>query len=253
MSDLGQQQERSLFVSWRDPEGSIHPIGRLVRRRGANGESYSFAYLKSAEHLDHFEPLPGLPNLHNRYDSARLFPVFANRVMPRARPDYDLFASRLDLGGDADPFEVLALTGGRRATDRIEMFAAPERDVEGTSCVLFFARGIRWLDEAADAVASLQVGDRLALVDDPQNTHNPRAILLRVSDGRRVGWVPDYLLDHIHELRHLNGIDPVVIVEHVNDDTVAPHMRLLCRLRAPWPDGYMPFSGPDFQTLVSLD
>ncbi len=253
MNDAEDCQERSLFVSWRDPEvGSIHPIGRLVRRKGPQGEHYSFAYLKLAERLHGFEPLPGLADLHERYDRDRLFPVFANRVMPRSRPDYDLLASRVDLSGDADPFEVLARTGGRRATDRIEVFAGPERTPDGESCVLFFARGIRHVPGAVTAVATLRPGDLLTLVDDAQNEHNRRAVLLRISDGRQVGWIPDYLVDHVHELRELNGADPIVAVEHVNDDSVATHMRLLCRLRAPWPDRYVPFSGPDFQTLADL-
>jgi len=242
-----------LFVSWRDPEvGSIHPVGRLIRRVSRDGERYSFACLKLADRLRGFEPLPGLPDLHRRYDSERLFPVFANRVMPRTRPDLDLLASRVDLGGDADPFEVLARTGGRRATDRIEVFAGPIRTPEGESCVLFFARGIRHVDGAADAVASLLPGDRLMIVDDPGNAHNPRALVLRASDHQPIGWIPDYLVEHVHELRQLNGADPVVEVEHVNDATVAPHMRLLCRLRAPWPEGYVPFSDAVFQTLADL-
>jgi hypothetical protein len=253
MTEPGEHQERALFVSWRDPEvGSISPIGRLIRRIGPGGEHYSFAYLKMAENLPRFQPLPGLGDLHRRFDSDRLFAVFANRVMPRSRPDYDLLASRVDLGGDADPFEVLARTGGRRATDRIEVFAGPERTADGQSCVLFFARGVRHVEGAADAVASLRPGEHLRLVDDPDNEYNPHAVLLRMSDGRQVGWVPDYLVQHVHELRQLNGTDPIVVVEHVNDTTVAPHMRLLCRLQAPWPHGYVPFSGPEFQPLIDL-
>lgn len=253
MTDTGEYPERSLFVSWRDPEaGSIHPIGQLIRRVRADGEQYSFAYLKLAERLVGFRALPGLPDLHRRYDSDQLFPVFANRVMPRTRPDYDLLAAHVDLRADADPFEVLARTGGRRATDRIEVFAGPGRTAEGESRVLFLARGIRHVPGAGDAVACSRAGDPLTLVDDPQNAHNPRALLLRVSDGRRVGWVPDYLVDHVHELRELNEIEPSVVVEHVNDSTVPAPMRLLCRLSAPWPDHYVPFSGPDFQTLADL-
>lgn len=213
---------------------------------------YSFAYLKLAEQLAHFEPLPGLPDVHRRYDSDQLFPVFANRVMPRRRPDYDLFTARLDLTGDADPFEVLARSGGRRATDRIEVFAAPQRTAEGASSVLFFARGVRHVPGAAGAVASLRPGDRLCLVDEVDNPHNPRALVLRVPDGQQVGWAPDYLVEHVHELRQLNGEDPTVVVEHVNDDTVAAHMRLLCRLSAPWPEGYEPFSDASFAPLVDL-
>lgn len=174
-------------------------------------------------------------------------------MMPRSRPDYDLLAARVDLAGDADPFEVLARTGGRRATDRIEVFAGPHRTEDGQSCVLFFVRGIRHVDRAAEAVASLRRGDRLQLVDDRGNPYNPRALILLVADGRQVGWVPDYLVEHVHELRELNGEDPAVLVEHVNDETAAPHMRLLCRLQAPWPDGYEPFSGEEFEPLVDID
>jgi len=87
---------------------------------------------------------------------------------------------------------------------------------------------------------------------DPMNDFNPRAMLMRVSDGRSVGYVPDYLLEHIHELRDLNGSDPEILVEHVNDETTAPHLRLLCRLDAPWPPGYEPFSDAQFRPLASL-
>lgn len=247
-----QLQERSLFVSWRDPTGSIHPVGVLRRRIGPDGEHFSFAYLKLAEQLTDFEPLPGLADLHARYDSDRLFPVFSNRVMPRSRPEFDLLAARVELGGDADPFEVLARTGGRRATDRIEVFVAPERAADGTSQVLFFARGIRHAPGALDAVTGLRAGDQLILGDDPSNAFNPRAVVLRMSDRQQVGWVPDYLVDHVHDLRQLNDADPIIEVEHLNDASVPTHMRLLCRLRAPWPAGYVPFSDAVFETLVDL-
>ena len=245
-------QERDLFVSWRDPVGSIHPVGRLVRRVGAEGEFYRFAYLKMAELLDAFEALPGLPDLHRRYESTRLFPVFANRVMPRTRPDHDALASRVNLGGDADPFEVLARSGGRRLTDRIEVFAPPERTSEGESNALFLVRGIRHVTGAEEAVAGLAVGDRLVMADQPDNEFNARAILVRVSDGRQIGWIPNYLVEHVHELRQLNAEEPIVTVEHVNDRNVAAHLRLLCRLRAPWPDGYIPFADAAFQPLADL-
>jgi hypothetical protein len=251
MTGTDLQHERRLFVSWRDPDsGSIHPVGLLTRHIAEDGEAYSFVYLKSAERLSEFEPLPGMPDLYRRYDSARLFPVFANRVMPRTRPEFDLLAARVDLAGDADPFEVLARSGGRRATDRVEVFLAPERTSNGSSSVLFFARGIRHVPGAADAVSGLRAGDELILVDDPQNLYNHPAVILRASDGQQIGWVPDYLVEHVHELRQLNGADPIVSVEHANDITVASHMRLLCRLTAPWPDGYVPFSDAAFQPLA---
>lgn len=253
MTQRAPRDERCLYVSWRDADGSIHPVGLLrIRQRPDTGRLFSFAYLKLAEQLEGFGPLPGLPDLHQRYDQARLFPVFANRLMPRSRPDFDLVASWVDLDAEADPFEVLARTNGRRATDRIEVFAGPEPTGGGSSTVLFLARGIRYVDGAADAVSSLAVGDHLTLRDDPDNPVNSRAILLRVTDGQPVGYVPDYLVEHFHELRDLNGEDPVVTVEHVNGPDVAPHLRLLCRAEAPWPVGYQPFSDARFQPLVDI-
>lgn len=247
-----QVDERRLYVSWRAPHGSIYPIGMLIRRRVHGQDRYIFAYLKLAEQLDDFAPLPGLPDLHRRYDSEGLFPVFANRVMPRSRPDFDLLAGRVDLAGYVDPFEVMARSGGRRATDRIEVFSGPVRTADDRASSLFFVRGIRHLPGAAEVVSALAVGDQLVLVDDANNRYNPRAVLLRATDGRQVGWVPDYLVEHVHELRDLNQAEPRVTVEHVNDEMAPPHLRLLCRLDAPWPPGYEPFSEARFQPLVPL-
>jgi hypothetical protein len=245
--------ERRLYVSWRDPSsGSISPIGVLARRQDVDGDRYSFAYLKVAETLPGFIPLPGLPNLHRRYESPRLFSVFANRVMARSRPEYDALATRVHLSAEADPFEVMARSGGRRATDRIEVFSPPQRSASGGSTCLFFARGIPHIDGAVEAVDGLHPGDELLLVDEPTNGSNLRAVLLHAQDECPVGYAPDYLVDHIHELRQLNGHDPRVVVEHVNDRTSAPHLRLLCRLSAPWPEGYQPFSDAQFQPLVDL-
>lgn len=253
MNQVDGLQERSLFASWRNPaSGSIHPVGRLVLRVGPHGEHYSFAYLKIAETLDGFEPLPGLPDLHQRYDSDRLFPVFANRVMPRSRPEYDVLAQRVDLVQGADPFEVLARSGGRRATDRIEVFAGPERTSTGSTRALFFVRGIRHVEGAPELASSVREGDQLVLDEDRLNRYNARAVIVRVRDGRHLGWIPDYLVEHVHELRDLNGSEPTVVVEHVNDDSVPSHMRMLCQLTAPWPVGYVPFSQPELQTVVDL-
>ena len=247
MSECG---ELRLYATWRNPEGLIRPVGVLTRLSTAAGQSYRFVYLKSAEQFDGFRCLPGLPNLHHAYESESLFPVFRNRIMPRSRPDYGDFVRRLDLDVDTDPFEVLIRSEGWRATDRVEVFAHPERTPDGALTTLFFVRGIRHLDGAAAAVDEVQAGDVLELVDEPNNSVNPRAILVSTRTGRRVGWAPDCLLETIHQLRDLDA--PIeVTAEHVNPDTSPPHMRLLCRLRAPWPDGYEPLTDPEYQPMAA--
>jgi hypothetical protein len=242
--------ERRLYVAWRRPDGLTLPVGVLSRVSDDAGRRFRFVYLKRAEGLDGFELLPGLPDLHRLYDEQSLFPVFANRVMPRERSDYASFIEQLDLTGEADPFEVLARSEGVRSTDRIEVFPCPRRDDNRALTTLFFARGIRHVPEASAAVEQLSRGDELALVDDSGNDVNPRAFLLNTQTGEQVGWAPDYLVETIHDLRELNGESPTVHVEHVNPPTVAPHLRLLCRLSAVWPHGFEPFSGPEFQPIV---
>lgn len=245
--------QRRLFVAWRNPESrQIIPVGLLVQRRDGDATAYSFAYLKLAETLDGFRPLPGLSDLHRRYDSTALFPVFANRLMPRDRADYPDYLARLDLDVDTDPFEVLERSNGTRATDRIEVFAEPRHTDDGMATSLFFVRGIRHLDGAPEAVERLSEGQALTIVDDPTNEVNHLALRLAGDDQEQIGWVPDYLVEHFHDLRDLNGADPIVTVEHVNGPAVAPHMRVLCRVTAPWPDGYEPFSSIEFQPIVTL-
>lgn len=249
-----ESPQRRLFVAWRNPEThQIIPVGLLMQRRNGDTDSYSFAYLKLAETLDGFHPLPELPDLHQRYDEPVLFPVFANRLMPHERADYPDYLARLDLDLDADPFEVLGRSNGTRATDRIEVFAAPERTPDDQATSLFFVRGIRHLEGATEAVDQLHAGQCLTLVDDPDNVMNGRALLLAGADRLPVGWVPDYLVEHLHELREWNHTDPTVTVEHVNGPDTAPHMRVLCRVRAPWPAGYEPFHSIEFEPVVSLD
>ena len=244
--------DHHLFVTWRHPDGLIHPVGLLTQRVSDESQEFEFVYLKHAETLDGFPLLPGLPDLHKSYVDEELFPVFRKRQMPRQRPDYEEYVETLGLDVETDPFEVMARNEGRKMTDRIEVFAPPRRTDSGYLTALFFARGVRHRDGASDAVAGLRPGDRLALEDEPDNSKNPRAILINTRNNEPVGWMPDYLLDTVHELRSLiNDQDIEVTAEHVNPPDVPAYMRLICRLTAPWPESYEPLSGPQFQPIVA--
>ena len=131
------------------------------------------------------------------------------------------------------------------------MFAHPERTAKGNLTTLFFARGIRHLPGAAEAVDGIRKGDVLELHDEPGNSVNRRAVLISTRSGRRVGWAPDCLVEMIHDLSELDAALKVT-AEHVNPaDVAAPHMRLLCRLRSPWPKNYEPLHGPEYQPIAS--
>ncbi len=247
---MSQDRERRLYAAWQNPEGLIRPVGVLTRRNSGGGETYRFVYVKAAEQFDGFHGLPGLLDLHTIYESEQLFPVFRNRLMPRRRPDYEDFVQRLNLDVETDPFEVLIRSEGWKATDRVEVFAHPDRTSDGALTTLFFVRGIRHLSGAPQAISEVRPGDALEPMDEPTNPVNQRAILVSTRTGHQVGWVPDCLVDTFHELREHDALVEVT-AEHVNPESAPSHMRLLCRLRAPWPDGYEPLTGPDYQPMAA--
>jgi len=226
----------------------ISPVGVLTLQEAAAPDRFAFAYLKNAERLPNFKPLAGFDDLHTTYLSSRLFPLFENRMMPRSRPDYEPFIERLHLAPDADPFIVLGRSGGRKETDRIEVFPEPEIDaMTGRGVCHFFARGIRHIEGAADAVARLSRGDELTLEQDAANPVNSLALrLARGSDA--VGFVPDYLVSYLHDMLE-ESHDLHVTVEDLNGSDVPSHMRLLCRAEATWPPLYEPFNTAEFQTV----
>jgi len=68
-------------------------------------------------------------------------------------------------------------------------------------------------------------GDVLVLADEPDNPVNPEAMLICARTDRKVGWVPNYLVCTIHELRDYSEADVGIAAEHVNPSTAPPHIR----------------------------
>lgn len=96
------------------------PIGRLFY----DDEWYEFCYLPGAS-----TRVWGMPDLYKLYRFKELPPVFANRVMPRSRPDYPEYMSWLGLPLGAGPLDILARSGGRKVTDNYEVFPHPDKGV----------------------------------------------------------------------------------------------------------------------------
>lgn len=185
------------------------------------------------------------------------FPLFANRLPSRERPDYDEFISWLDVPRHADdPVALLARSGGRRQTDTFEVFPCPEPDDGGRYHIHFFVHGLRHLAaESIDRVVRLELRERLLLFHDLQNPHDPQAIGLRTNDafpGDRylVGYCPRYLQADLIEIIQRCAQPPVVAVERVNPPPAPLQFRLLCNLTGCWPDGFSPCSGEAYQPLA---
>ncbi len=237
-----------LYVAWQDPESrNWVPVGKLTFQTGI----YRFVYTKGATLSTNFNPFGSMRDLYEVYKSRDLFPLFANRLISKKRPEYQDFLRWLDLREEeADPLVLLARTEGLRATDSLTVFPCPEPDTEGRYVVHFFSHGLRHLpDEARLRVNSLRPGDRLYLLPDPQNPHDGYAIALRTGDPKAiVGYCPRYISRDFLDILHNAPQSVEVRVKRVNAD--APiQLRLLCTLTADWPEDFRPCSTEYFQEL----
>jgi hypothetical protein len=234
-----------------DPsKGGWSPIGRLEFDHG----TYRFVYTKGARTAVGFTPFSGMEDLEQIYESNELFPVFANRLLPKSRPEYEAYLqwSGFDPANPPDPIAILGVTEGIRRTDLIEVFPCPVPDEKSCYLNKFFMHGLRYMPEAAKArVLNLKEGERLYPMWDGCNPTDSCAVALRTVAGDRmlVGYVPRYLAyDALTLFKHCDPEFFQIVVQRVNRD--APlQQRLLCRMHACWPDGFEPCSGEEFQPI----
>jgi hypothetical protein len=219
-------RERAFTVVWQ------HPTTRIFMRVGrlkARVDGFEFRYVEQAADVEGFEPFLAFPDLARTYRSDGLFPFFSNRVLSARRPDYPVYLERLGLQV-GDPIEILARSGGGRATDTVHLVPEPVLTPEGFIGLRFLASGVRHADPDGTHLSAVSTGDLLAVRDDDDNEVNPLALLLDNTSGAPVGWVPDYLLDTVRGLREAYDLE--VVAEVVNSPDTPAHLRLLCQLRA---------------------
>lgn len=242
---------RRMAVAWQHPdERSVRPVGLLHY----DGQTHEFFYLRTVNEVHDFRPFLNFPDLTRIYRSTDLFPMFSQRVMSPRRPDYTHYLQQLDLTHSATPWEQLARTEGKLASDTIQLIPEPEVDATGRTQSQFLVAGIRRQikDEHQRnlTLSQLKKGDKLQLVDELDNSVNPRAILVSTRSQVTLGWVPDILIDYVHDVR---GDGPFSVeVTHVNGPDAPSHMRLLALLEGQLKPGYRPFAGPHWQPYSEI-
>lgn len=227
---------RRLLVAWQHPSTRAYDLVGRLDVPHAPDEPYRFAYFRHAASVAGFRPFVDLPDLDQVYEAHELFPLFDNRLTPRSRADFPQVAAFVGLTSDADPFEVLARTGGRRATDTVEVLPEPTVDPgSGQLEVDFLVHGVRHHDGLDACLAELRPNDRLRILCDVQNPTDGMAVALADGRTRNLGWIPRYLVPTVHRSADQYGWSQVnVEVLHVGDAAGPPHLRLLCRLQTAW-------------------
>lgn len=248
----------TLFLAWQNSPHAAqaqrrawYPIGRLDQR----GPGYRFAYThgveRAAKDAD-FRPLLAFPELRQEYTSETLFPLFRNRVINDRRDDLAEHLARLGLGPDErDPLKILAISGGERQTDHLEVFPKIEVGPDGSFSCRFFAHGVRHLAPAFhDRLSRIQAGEPLRVTVEMDNPVTGAAIQLQTSDDYHLmGWAPRYLIaDLLTAMSHRPQFSARVV--RINHLPAPPNQRLLIELSGRFPLGSEPMQGPEFQPLV---
>jgi len=228
---------QKIFVVWQDSKTKRHfPVGQLTYIHNDH-EAYQFNYICGvSEALDYgFQAFQGFPQLDMTYVSKDIFPFFQNRILQPSREEYEAFVNGLGLSpSKAKPIDILARSGGRRATDSIEVFAPAEiiETIENDFNIAryyFLVHGLSHMRECAQALATdlIKEGDRIYVVHDMQNPVDPKALLLRTFDYCSIGFVPRYLLDDMWFLVN-NQMDLKICAYKINKPPSPIQQRIVC-------------------------
>lgn len=245
---------RTLFLAWQDPdERRWFTVGRLDQKDG----TYVFQYTQGAVEAQErgFAPIVSFPDFNQAYESDEIFPLFANQVLSRSRPEFDDFIEWLSIPKDeVDPVAILARTGDQM-TDTLEIFPYPKTLGDHTYEFHFFVRGLRHQSPCAiDRAKRLEPEEPLRLVSDIQNEHDPNACLLRTAEQREqdmhlMGYLPRYLARELAEVPKEQVVRSRVEVVRVNPSPAPIHFRILCRLTMEWEPGPGPFTSEVYQPI----
>ena len=242
----------TLFVAWQAPAPTRawFPIGRLDVE---NHERFLFRYTQGARDAhaqSGFAPLVSFPSFEGRYESSELFPIFKNRVLDSKRNDFAEYLGWLDLDpANADPIEILGLTGGERQTDSLEVFPKIIKRPDRSFSCRFFLHGLRYVSEPARSRANqLPSGEPLQIAVELNNPTG-LAIQLQTSDGYMIGWAPRYLVRDLIEVINVHPEVSAAVVR-VNEYGAPLARRILVDLKGRLPANHEPMSGGQFELIV---
>ena len=246
--------ERTLFLAWQDPGETRRwfPVGRLDVGREA--PEFRFRYIEGARRAVEEVGFPltaEFPELEEDYRGAVLFPTFQNRVMSPRRPDFPDYVRTLDLKENADPIKLLSVSGGRRMTDRYEVFPRLVKGPDGRFACRFFVHGWRYTPEAAiRRIDSLQAGDELRVALELNNPAGPLAVQIQTADYHMIGWAPRYLIQDLAAAMAESSGEYEARIVRINGPPDPANQRILVAMSSRW-EKHEPMTGGDFTPLVA--
>ena len=245
--------EQTLFLAWQGvgENRAWFPVGRLDADVAT--PEYRFRYIKGAERAKEqagFSAILSFPELTKDYRAPELFPLFRNRVMNPARPDFPNYLKTLGLDGSAEPVEILAVNGGGRATDNYEVFPKLVKKSDGSFTCRFLLHGSRYVNRSGqERLATLEPGEELRIALELTNPTTQLAVQIQTDDHQILGWAPRYLVDDLTRAMAESSGKYEAKVIRVNPQRHSLRPSLLVELSSYW-DNHEPMSSEDYQLLV---
>ena len=245
---------KTLFLAWQDKRGKVSrpwfPVGRL----DVEPAFYRFRYIRGAKRAEKeqgFLPLLDFPHLTVEYQSSELFPLFRNRIIAKGRADRRSYLSYLDLQENADPVEILSVSGGYRVTDAYEVFPKLEKDTDGSFICRFFLHGYRHVNKIAlNRVECLKPGEQLYLTLELTNPATGLAVQIQTTDYLMIGWTPRYLVSDLARAMVESPDKYTARVVRINPQPASMKQRVLIEMRGYWDPQHEPMNGEDFLPLI---
>ena len=244
---------KALFLAWQDKNPTSRqwfPIGRLDA--DVKHSDYRFRYTGGAERAQReagFPPTFDFPELRKAYRSPELFPLFKNRVIAPGRPDRVDYLRSLDLPENADPVEILSVSGGYRVTDSFEVFPEIKKHDDGSFQCRFFLHGYRHVNQGAqERLVNLKPKEKLNVTLELTNPATGLAVQLQTSDYHMIGWAPRYLVEDLARAMAKAPGEYSAHVVKVNPLPPPSKQRILIELNGHC--GHELMSGSDFVPLV---
>ncbi|TCM71049.1 HIRAN domain-containing protein [Acinetobacter calcoaceticus] len=239
---------KSVFVMWQDLANTRmwHPVAKLTQR---SEDNYIFNYTQGSMH-EYFTFFPSMEDKTKVYQSDRLFTFFKNRLIPESRPEHDSMFKWSGLSTDSkDYLELLSISGGERKTDHFRIVNIPKQQ-DGLYKIQFFVSSINYLSrDERDHLTHLKSGDKLNYQFDAGNEADNNATILLKEASIKVGYLPHYLCKDLKNLVAYDQSNEIEFsVVKVNLDAPA-QFRVLCELKAAWPDGFVPFDDREFDSI----
>ena len=239
---------KSVFVLWQDSADTRmwYPVAKLTQKSELE---YVFKYTKGSNHKN-FTYFPSMENKLEQYTSDKLFAFFKNRLIPESRLEHDSMFEWSGLSANSkDYLELLAISGGEKKTDHFRIVNAPKKE-NNFYRVKFFISSINYLTPSEkQSLQLVNIGDELNYQFDNANCIDADATILLKDEQIKIGYLPHYLCKDLKNLLNFIDRDKVKFkVLKVNTDAPV-QFRVLCEMKALWPDGFNPFSDDDFKTL----